>query len=81
MAGIDTLAMEESNTFMNVAKDKASVPNSSISPCRGSGRAGATGGALISVGRWFGCATQVGRDDAFDLLLSGGLLAVVNIGE
>jgi hypothetical protein len=49
IAGMDTLAIDESNTFMNVAKDKDKVPKSSIKPCKGSGLAGvADSGALMS---------------------------------
>jgi hypothetical protein len=40
MAGIDTLAMEESKTFMNVAKDNEIVPKINALPL--SGGAGAT---------------------------------------
>ena len=35
MAGKDTLAMDESSTFMNVASDKASVPKTRVEPCSG----------------------------------------------
>ena len=35
MAGSETLAIDESSTFMNVASDSASVPSSSVPPCRG----------------------------------------------
>ena len=40
MAGIDTLAIEESSTFMKVAKDKESVPSNSAVPCKGGIAAG-----------------------------------------
>ena len=40
MAGIDTLAIEESSTFMNVAKDKDNVPNKSAVPYKGGIAAG-----------------------------------------
>src|SRR6476469_5240051 len=47
MAGIDTLAIDESSTFMNVASDSATVPSTSSPPC--SGRAGAAAaGADVS---------------------------------
>ena len=42
MAGIDTLAIELSSTFMNVASDSASVPRTSVEPVSG---AAAGGGA------------------------------------
>ena len=37
MAGMDTLAIDESSTFMNVARDSASVPSSRAVPCSASG--------------------------------------------
>ena len=49
MAGMATLAMEESSTFMKVASDRASVPSTSGAPLRGAmaGMAvGGSGGAL-----------------------------------
>ena len=36
MPGIETFAIEESNTFMKVAKDKQSVPSKSSKPFSGS---------------------------------------------
>ena len=45
MAGMDTLAIDESSTFMNVASESASVPSSSGMPCRGGCAAGLAGGA------------------------------------
>ena len=33
---MDTLAIEESSTFMKVAKDRLSVPSKSSMPCKGS---------------------------------------------
>ena len=47
IAGMETLAIELSSTFMNVASDSAMVPNTSWVPCSGSnatGLAGAGGG-------------------------------------
>src|SRR4029453_12309294 len=44
--GIDTLAIDVSSTFMNVASDSASVPSARCEPCSGAnavGRAGAVG--------------------------------------
>jgi hypothetical protein len=38
MAGMATLAMEESSTFMKVASDSASVPSTSCAPLSGDGR-------------------------------------------
>ena len=35
MAGMDTLAMDESSTFMNVASDSATVPQARALPCSG----------------------------------------------
>ena len=35
MAGMETLAMDESSTFMNVASDNDSVPSSKAVPCSG----------------------------------------------
>ena len=35
MVGIDTLAIEESSTFMKTADDKAIVPNRRARPCSG----------------------------------------------
>ena len=35
MAGSETLAMDESSTFMNVAADSASVPSTRALPCSG----------------------------------------------
>ena len=35
MAGIDTLAIDESSTFMKVASDNASVPSTRSVPCSG----------------------------------------------
>ena len=37
IAGRDTLAIEESSTFMNVARDSDRVPSSSCAPCSGVG--------------------------------------------
>jgi hypothetical protein len=37
MAGSDTLAMELSSTFMNVAADKANVPHKRAEPVNGGG--------------------------------------------
>ncbi|MNS63014.1 hypothetical protein D3C72_960970 [compost metagenome] len=46
MAGIDTLAIDESSTFMNVASDSAIVPITSLPPVSGGGAAvGALAGA------------------------------------
>src|SRR6516165_2686642 len=45
MAGSDTLAIEVSSTFMNVASDSATVPSASVAPVRGGGAAGARCGA------------------------------------
>ena len=46
MAGIETLAIEESSTFMNVARDKDSVPSSSAVPNKGGIAPGACVGWL-----------------------------------
>jgi hypothetical protein len=43
IAGIDTLAIEESNTFINVAKDSDKVPNTKAAPLNGWSLAGAVG--------------------------------------
>src|SRR5256885_12513259 len=45
IAGMATLAMDESSTFMKVASDRASVPRASWAPLSGAGRAGMAGGA------------------------------------
>src|SRR4029079_15496066 len=47
IAGIDTFAIDESRTFMNVASESAIVPRTSSAPCSGpdSGVAGAAAGA------------------------------------
>lgn len=37
IAGKDTLAMDESSTFMNVAADRAIVPHMRAEPCSGAG--------------------------------------------
>ena len=37
MAGSDTLAIDESSTFMKVANDKAMVPQTRAEPCNGGG--------------------------------------------
>ena len=51
MAGMDTLAIDESSTFMNVASDSASVPSSSVEPVSGGCCAGGvTGVALAGAG-------------------------------
>ena len=41
MAGIDTLAMDESSTFIKVASDSATVPIASLAPVSGCGGLGA----------------------------------------
>ena len=71
MLGIETLAMEESNTFMNVAKDKHSVPSKSSMPCKGSMGLGAIGFGLelmavsnVSFGH------SVAFDDALDQFIA-----------
>jgi hypothetical protein len=48
MAGMETLAIEESSTFMNTASDNATVPMTSLPPVSGGsgcdgGRAGIAG--------------------------------------
>lgn len=45
IAGMATLAMDESSTFMKVASDRASVPRASWAPLSRTGRAGMAGGA------------------------------------
>src|SRR5215831_21237013 len=45
MAGSDTLAIDVSRTFMNVASDSATVPSASVAPVSGGGAAGAPSGA------------------------------------
>src|SRR5580704_14135030 len=40
MAGIDTLAIDVSRTFMNVASDRAIAPTANGTPLRGAGSAG-----------------------------------------
>ncbi|GAD21135.1 hypothetical protein AVS7_00895 [Acidovorax sp. MR-S7] len=47
MAGSDTLAMDVSSTFMNVAADRASVPQVRALPVSGGGGAAAEEGALM----------------------------------
>ena len=55
MAGMATLAMEESSTFMKVASDSASVPRASCAPLSGAmaggmGRAAGAGGEAPAPG-------------------------------
>ena len=50
MAGIDTLAIEVSSTFMKVASDSATVPSASVAPLSGGGAAGAPPGAPPAAG-------------------------------
>jgi len=49
MAGIETFAMEESNTFMKVARDKARVPIKSWVPVNGAGGAGGACGVCAAL--------------------------------
>src|SRR4051812_23931809 len=49
IAGIDTLAIDVSSTFMNVASDSAIVPSSSVGPDNGAGLATAVAAACVSV--------------------------------
>src|SRR5438876_8709372 len=51
MAGIDTLAIDVSRTFMNVASDSAIVPSASVTPESGIGATGAleTAGSAAGV--------------------------------
>src|SRR5262245_51713533 len=54
IAGIDTLAIDVSSTFMNVASDSASVPSARCDPCSGAnaaGRGGAAGAGAAGVSR------------------------------
>jgi hypothetical protein len=44
---METLAIDESKTFMNVAKDRLNVPSKSSKPCRGSKGLGALGAVLV----------------------------------
>src|SRR5258706_2557645 len=44
IAGIDTLAIDESSTFMKVASDSATVPSTSGVPCSGGCALAAGGG-------------------------------------
>ena len=41
IAGIDTLAIDVSSTFMNVASENATVPSASVAPVSGAGWADA----------------------------------------
>src|SRR2546423_6188585 len=50
MAGIDTLAIEVSSTFMKVASDSAMVPIASFEPLSGGSPAGAPAGAPPATG-------------------------------
>src|SRR6476620_5604705 len=52
IAGIETLAIDVSSTFMNVASDRAIVPRTSSAPCRGAvcGVADAVAGACAGRG-------------------------------
>src|SRR6266478_2088435 len=50
MAGIDTLAIDVSSTFMNVASDSAMVPIASVEPLSGGSPAGAPPGAPPATG-------------------------------
>src|SRR5438132_241241 len=50
MAGIDTLAIDVSRTFMNVASDSAIVPSASVTPESGIGATGALGTAGSAAG-------------------------------
>lgn len=60
MAGIDTLAMDESSTFMKVASDSATVPIASLAPVRGwSGR-----GAAVVMGQTLGAGCAARDDEA-----------------
>src|SRR5215472_14114608 len=45
MAGSDTLAIDVSSTFMNVARDSATVPSARVAPVSGGGAVGAPCGA------------------------------------
>jgi hypothetical protein len=49
MPGMETLAIDESSTFMNVARDKLKVPRRSSMPCRGSTGWGAALGEMLEV--------------------------------
>ena len=71
MPGIETFAIEESNTFMKVAKDKQSVPSKSSTPFSGSMGWGALDVELevMSVSNAsFG--HSVAFDDALDQLIA-----------
>ena len=50
MAGSETLAIDESSTFINVASDRASVPITNIPPLSGSGSKAGGGGAATFMG-------------------------------
>src|SRR4029079_2012000 len=49
IAGIDTFAIDVSSTFMNVARDSATVPKTSSVPCSGAGAVALTSGAPAPV--------------------------------
>lgn len=72
MAGIDTLAMDVSSTFMKVASDSATVPIASLAPVRGgSGR-----GAAVAMGQTLGVGCAVRADEAGALApVAAGALA------
>src|SRR5206468_7122066 len=64
IAGIDTLAIDESSTFMKVASDSAIVPSTSCGPCNGGHAggacsAGADAGGVDAPGRGASAATAV----------------------
>ena len=61
MAGNETLAMDVSSTFMNVAADSASVPHMRAEPVSGGGGTYAiTGDAAVG-------AAEVGRVESVDM--------------
>jgi len=61
MAGNETLAMEVSNTFMNVAADSASVPHIRAEPV-----SGGSGSCAVAGGDAAGAA-EVGRVESVDM--------------
>src|SRR3954470_25059953 len=62
IAGIDTLAIDVSSTFMKVASETASVPVKSAPPARGGGGAAASGRASATAGALARPQNSSGRD-------------------
>ena len=71
MAGIDTLAMDESSTFMKVASDSATVPIASLAPVSG----GSGLGAAVAMRQTLGAGCEVRGADTAGTLEAAGAVA------